>query len=58
MKGVASKGLRVGTWMSRKQAILNAPDIATRKELRGRAILAVLQAKPRILSNAVETSFN
>jgi integrase len=44
VKGVASKGVRVGNWLSLKQAqaLLNAPDIATTKGLRDRAIIAVL----------------
>jgi site-specific recombinase XerD len=44
VKGVASKGVRLGNWLSRKQAqdLLNAPDIATSKGLCDRAILAVL----------------
>jgi len=44
VKGVASKGVRLGNWLSVKQAqtLLNAPDIATTKGLRDRAILAVL----------------
>jgi site-specific recombinase XerD len=44
VKGVASKGVRLGNWLSVKQAqaLLNAPDITTKKGLRDRAILAVL----------------
>jgi integrase len=44
VKGVASKGVRLGNWLSVKQAqaLLNAPDITTMKGLRDRAILAVL----------------
>jgi len=44
VKGVASKGVRLGNWLSVKQAqtLLNAPGIATTKGLRDRAILAVL----------------
>src|SRR5277367_5006920 len=44
VKGVASKGVRLGNWLSLKQAqaLLNAPDIATTKGLRDRAIIAVL----------------
>jgi integrase len=44
VKGVASKGVRLGNWLSVKQAqaLLNAPDITTPKGLRDRAILAVL----------------
>jgi integrase len=44
VKGVASKGLRLGNWLSAKQAqaLLNAPDATSIKGLRDRAILAVL----------------
>ena len=38
MKGVASKGVRPGNWLTAKQAqaLLNAPDITTTKGLRDR----------------------
>lgn len=44
VKGVASKGVRLGNWLTVKQAqtLLNAPDATTPKGLRDRAILAVL----------------
>ena len=44
VKGVASKGIRLGNWLTAKQAqaLLNAPDVTTNKGLRDRAILAVL----------------
>jgi site-specific recombinase XerD len=44
VKGVASKGVRLGNWLSVQQAqkLLNAPDATTTKGLRDRAILAVL----------------
>jgi site-specific recombinase XerD len=44
VKGVASKGIRLGNWLSVKQAqtLLNTPDVTTAKGLRDRAILAVL----------------
>src|SRR5262249_41469326 len=44
VKGVPSKGIRLGNWLSAKQAqtLLNAPDSTTTKGLRDRAILAVL----------------
>jgi integrase len=44
VKGVASKGVRLGNWLTAKQAqaLLNAPDATTKKGLRDRAILAVL----------------
>jgi len=44
VKGVASKGIRLGNWLSVQQAqkLLNAPDATTPKGLRDRAILTVL----------------
>src|SRR6202790_623672 len=44
IKGVKSKGVRVGNWLSIRQAqtLLNAPNTTTTKGLRDRAILAVL----------------
>jgi integrase len=44
VKGVGSKGVRVGNWLSLRQAqaLLNAPDVGTKKGLRDRAMLAVL----------------
>jgi site-specific recombinase XerD len=44
VKGVASKGIRLGNWLSVAQAqkLLNTPDASTTKGLRDRAILAVL----------------
>jgi site-specific recombinase XerD len=44
VRGVASKGVRLGNWLTAKQAqaLLNAPDATTNKGLRDRAILAVL----------------
>src|SRR5229473_1954020 len=44
IKGVRSKGARLGNWLSQRQAqaLLNAPDTTTIKGLRDRAILAVL----------------
>src|SRR5215472_15986291 len=44
VKGVASKGVRLGNWLSvqKAQKLLNAPDAATPKGLRDRSILAVL----------------
>src|SRR6202140_1663120 len=44
IKGVKSKGVRVGNWLSVRQAqtLLNTPDVSTKKGLRDRAILAVL----------------
>lgn len=44
VKSAKSIGMRTGNWLSLKQAqaLLNAPDIATMKGLRDRAIIAVL----------------
>jgi integrase len=44
IEGIASRGIRLGNWLSVKQAqtLLNAPDATTTKGLRDRAILAVL----------------
>ncbi len=44
IKGVRTHGIRVGNWLSlqQAQALLNAPDIRTRKGLRDRAMFAVL----------------
>ncbi len=44
VKGVKSKGVRLGNWLTVRQAqtLLNTPDISTNKGLRDRAILAVL----------------
>jgi site-specific recombinase XerD len=44
VKGVASKGVRLGNWLTVKQAQtqLNTPDASKTKGLRDRAILAVL----------------
>ena len=44
VKSVKSTGIRVGNWLSQRQAqaLLNAPDISTVRGLRDRAILAVL----------------
>jgi integrase len=44
VKSVKSTGIRVGNWLSQRQAqaLLSAPDITTASALRDRAILAVL----------------
>jgi len=44
VRGAKSKSLRVGNWLSvrRAQALLNTPDVTTKKGLRDRAMLAVL----------------
>src|SRR5665647_809276 len=44
IKGAKSKGVRVGNWLSIRQAqtLLNAPDVSTKKGLRDRAMLAIL----------------
>jgi site-specific recombinase XerC len=44
VKGAKSIGVRMGNWLSLRQAqaLLNAPDVTTKKGLRDRAMLAVL----------------
>src|SRR5271155_1376401 len=44
VKSVKSTGIRVGNWLSLRQAqaLLSAPDVSTIKGMRDRAILAVL----------------
>jgi site-specific recombinase XerD len=44
VRGVKSKGVRVGNWLSIREAqrLLNAPDVSTKKGLRDRAMLALL----------------
>ncbi len=44
VKGAKSIGVRVGNWLSLReaQALLNAPDVAIKKGLRDRAMFAVL----------------
>lgn len=44
IKGVRSHGIRVGNWLSlqQAQALLNTPDVQTKKGLRDRAMFAVL----------------
>jgi integrase len=44
VKSAKTQGIRTGNWLSHRQAqaLLSAPDIATRRGLRDRAILAVL----------------
>src|SRR5450756_1777851 len=44
IKGAKSKGIRVGNWLSLRQAqaLLDAPDVSTKKGLRDRAMLAIL----------------
>jgi site-specific recombinase XerD len=44
VKGAKSKGVRLGNWLSLRQAqaLLNAPDTATKKGLRDRAMLAIV----------------
>src|SRR6266446_10467145 len=44
VKSAKSKGVRVGNWLSLRQAqtLLNAPDVTTLRGFRDRAILAVL----------------
>src|SRR5881397_1662455 len=44
VKSVKSTGIRVGNWLSQRQAqaLLSAPDVSTVRGLRDRAILAIL----------------
>jgi len=44
VKGARAKGVRIGNWLSLRQAqaLLNAPDTTTKKGLRDRAMLAIL----------------
>jgi site-specific recombinase XerD len=44
VKGVSTRGVRTGNWLSLQQAqsLLNAPDTTTKKGLRDRAMLGVL----------------
>ena len=44
IKGVRSRGVRTGNWLSLQQAqtLLNTPDITTKKGLRDRAMFAIL----------------
>src|ERR1700727_1373094 len=44
IKGVRSHGVRVGNWLSLRQAqaLLNAPDVRTKKGLRDRSMVATL----------------
>lgn len=44
VKSVKSQGIRVGNWLTLRQAqaLLNSPDVSTTKGLRDRAVLAVL----------------
>src|SRR5216684_2751141 len=50
IKGVKSKGVRVGNWLSIRQAqtLLNTPDVSTKKGLRDRAMLAVLLRRSEV----------
>jgi hypothetical protein len=54
VKGVASKGARLGNWLSGQQAqkLLNAPDATTAKGLRDRAIS---RGAPRLRAAAVRS---
>ena len=44
VRGVKSKGVRVGNWLSIREAqkLLNAPDVSTKKGMRDRAMLELL----------------
>jgi len=60
VKGVSSKGVRLGNWLTAKQAqaFLNAPDTTTSKGLRDRAILAVLLGCGLRRSEVAALTFN
>jgi site-specific recombinase XerD len=60
VKGVASKGVRLGNWLTAKQAqaLLNAPDDTTIKGLRDGAILAVLLGCGLRRSEVAALTFN
>jgi site-specific recombinase XerD len=60
VKGVKSKGVRLGNWPTVKQAqaLLNTPDVATTKGLRDRAILAVLLGCGLRRSEVAALTFN
>src|ERR1700719_3741633 len=47
IKGVKMKGVRVGNWLSVKQAqtLLNTPDVSTNKGLRAREMRAVMSGR-------------
>src|SRR5271167_4889522 len=49
VKGAKSMGVRMGNWLSLRQAqaLLNAPDVTTKKGLRDRAMLGELSAGVR-----------
>src|SRR5260370_529072 len=59
IKGVRAKGVRLGNWLSMRQAqaLLNAPDTTTTKGLRDRAILAAPLRSGRRLSEAAPLPF-
>src|ERR1017187_7824003 len=53
IKGAKSKGVRVGNWLSIRQAqtLLNAPDVTTKKGLRDRAMLGHPAGTARACAN-------
>ena len=56
IKGVRSHGVRVGNWLSLRQAqaLLNAPDVRTKKGLRDRAMFATLLSGSGDRSSVIE----
>src|SRR5262249_39125194 len=59
IKGVKMKGVRLGNWLSvqQSQQLLNAPDPATNKGRRDRAILAILLGCGRRQSEVAALTF-
>src|SRR5450755_498065 len=60
VKSVKSTGIRVGNWLSLRQAqaLLSAPDVATVKGLRDRAITAILLGCGLRRSEVAAVTFN
>src|SRR4030081_3340759 len=59
IKGLKSTGVRVGNWLSLRQAqtLLNTPNVSTKKGLRDRAMLAVLLGCGLRLSEVAALTF-
>ncbi len=60
VKGAKSKGVRMGNWLSLRQAqaLLNTPDVTTKKGLRDRAMLAVLLGTVALQSDSLAMAFS